>query len=200
MKEALKYITGMVVGLLLAWLLSSQCSKATTVTVVETKIDTVYEEIIVEVKDTIYETITKTKFDTAYKVIEVPVEPVTEEEVYVYDEFYQDSSYQISGNIEYIGEIKSHNQMLIQRKDNIVLLPTTKTIYRNRDIIKTISTSRQPRLLAGAYTTFDGLNLDQAGLDLTFVDNKFRQYTVGKDLLNKQGFSLSTKIPIFYGN
>lgn len=200
MKEIFKYLIGMVVGVLLAWLLMSKCSRTTTVTVVETQVDTVYQEHVVERADTIYQTVVKTNFDTIEKIIEVPVEPAEEVEIYAYDEFYQDSSYQITGNIEYVGEIVSHDQMLIQRKDNIVLIPTTKTIYRNRDIIKKINTTRQPRLLVGAYTTFDALELDQAGLDLTFVDNKFRQYTVGKDLLNKESFTLGLKIPLLYGN
>lgn len=199
MKSVLTHSIVAIVAVVLTSLLMKQCSQATVVTNTVTTIDTVYSEVVHTTTDTIYQTEWKTKYDTVK--LEVPVADTVyhdREAVYAYSQFYKDSSLQVIGNIFYEGRINRHDQMLVTMKEDIVFIPTTKIYHHNRDILKRTTVVRQPRFLAGAYVTADALTLQQAGVSATLVDNKFRQYTVGKDLLNEESWMAEVKFPLFF--
>jgi len=199
MKSILTHSVIAILAIVLTSLLMRQCSPVTTVTETITRVDTVYTENIVEVRDTVYETRWRTKYDTIHRVVQVPQDTTSVQEgIYSYDEYYQDSSYRVSGNIMYSGIIEGHHQMFTRMKDNLVLLPTTRTVFRNRDVIKRVQSTRQPRILAGAYLTGDAFKLEQAGIKVTLVDNRFRQYTIGKDVLKAESWMIGAQLPLFY--
>lgn len=179
-----------------------QCGgRVTTVTQTETVIDTVYQEVVVERIDT-FEVVkwrTRTNYDTIQRIVEVPVEDTTSgEKLYTYNELYRDSMFEVAGNIEYEGRILRHDQILIQKKDYIQFIERDKHYYHNRDVIKRVTSYRQPRLLGGVYTSFDGLEFQQLGAQLTLVDNQFRQYTVGKHLFDSDSWTASIQIPLLW--
>lgn len=197
MKSILTHTVVAILAIILTSLFMRQCTPVTTVTKEITTIDTLYKEKIVELTDTIYRTITRVKHDTITRVMAIPF-PTSNEGVYSYDEYYQDSSYQVRGDILYKGKIEGHSQQFIKRKDNIAFIPTTRTIFRDREIIKSSRVTRQPRLLAGGYLTGDRFSLQQAGVKLTYVDNKFRQFSLGKDVLKNETWYVGMDIPLFY--
>jgi hypothetical protein len=198
------YLIGGAIGLVIGLLIAGQCSTGKQVVVEHNTIDTithtVYDTIIEEHIDTItqFVDIPKLQRDTLYKEITVPAENTEYQEtgLYSYNEFYKDSTYQVAGNIQYKGEITEHDQMLIQRKEEITFIPTTRTIYRTRDIIKT--EYKHPKFLAGTYMTTDGFSLEQVGVNVTYVDNKYRQYTVGKSVNTPLGLQFEFRGPIFW--
>lgn len=200
MKNWLSHTIVAVVAIVLTMLLMKQCSGVTTVTEEVIVRDTVITEQIVVQTDTIVEFRWKTRYDTVEKVVEVPVVSTAPEveEVYAYSEFYKDSSLQVAGNIFYTGQIKKHDQMLITMKDKVTFIPTTTTIYRNRDVFTAKTIRKQPRLLLGSYLTAQAFTLQQLGLSVTVVDNRFREYTFGKDVLSDDGWLIGAKIPVFY--
>lgn len=190
-----------VVAVLITMLLMSRCTSPTVVIDEVVKVDTVYTVHTEVVTDTITVVKWKTKYDTVYREIPVPVfdsTGFTRERKYSYNEFYEDSTYQVAGNILYAGNILKHNQMLVKMKDNITFIPTTTTVYNNRDIVTTKTVTRQPRLLIGAYSYFDGAVPQSGGVNFTMVDNKFRQYTIGKDVLNTTKWMVEYRHPLFY--
>jgi len=197
MKSILTHTVVAVIAIILTSLLMKQCSPVTTVTKTVTTVDTLYTERVVETTDTIYKLVTRVKHDTIYRHVPVPVDTVSEG-IYAYDEFYQDSSYRVSGNIMYEGLIKRHDQMFTVLKDRTTFIPTTRTVFATRDIVKVTNITRQPRILAGAYLTGDKFSLQQAGVKVTVVDNKFRQYSIGKDVLKKNTWYFGADVPLFY--
>lgn len=204
MKSWLSHILVVVVAIILTSILMKQCSGVTTVTETVTTIDTLYQEVVVTEIDTIVEVRWKTRYDTLVKEVEVPTYTNTDSfevnALYSYSEIYDDSTYQVAGNIFYDGRIHRHDQMLIKMKDEITFIPKVTTVYKNRDVIKTVRSTRQPRFLIGAYVTADKFSVEQIGINATMVDNKYRQYTVGKDILSDYGWMAQAKVPIFYSN
>lgn len=199
MKSILSHSLVALLAIILTSLLMRQCTPVTTVIQEITTVDTMYTESIVVERDTIYKTKWKTKYDTIERIVEVPQDTTpVKEGIYSYDEYYQDSSYRVSGNIMYTGLIEGHHQMFTKMKDELVLLPATRTVFRNRDVIKTVRSTRQPRFLAGAYITGDKFSVQQVGIQATFVDNRFRQYTIGKDMLDPESWKLAVQAPLFY--
>lgn len=197
MKSILTHTIVAIIAIILTSLLMKQCSPVTTVTKETITVDTVFTERIVEHTDTLYKVITRTKLDTITRIVAVPY-PDSTSGIYAYDEFYEDSTYQVSGGILYEGSIKEHTQRFIKRKDQITFIPTTRTVFSTREVLKTINITRQPRLLAGAYLAGDRFNLQQAGVKLTYVDNKFRQFSLGKDVLKNETWYVGVDIPLFY--
>lgn len=202
MKSWISHTVVAAVAILLTILLMNKCSNATVVTNEVIVRDTVYTENVVTVTDTIRVTKWRTRYDTLTRVVEVPIDTSSDdsERLYTYSEFYRDSSFQVAGNIFYTGRISKHDQMLIQMKDNITFIPTTRTVFSNRDIITTKTITRQPRFLLGSYLTAQAFTLQQLGVTATMVDNKFREYTFGKDVLSNDGWMVSAKIPIIYAS
>lgn len=213
MKSILTHIIILLIGLVVGGLLTKSCQRATTVTSERITVDTIYtidtlyqvdtvrivaprpepKVIVKEVQVPVY-----TSEDTARHIADLDSVELLSKQVYSYDEYYEDSSYQVVGNIYYQGLINKHTQMLVIRKDNLTLIPTTRTVFTNRDIITKISSTRQPRFLAGVYVAGDKFTVQQAGITATLVDNKFRQYTIGKDILNPEAWMIQAQIPLFY--
>ena len=88
--------------------------------------------------------------------------------------------------------------MLITMKDEITFIPKTTTVIRDREIFTTKIQTRQPRFLLGSYLTAQAFTIQQLGFSATLIDNKFRQYTFGKDVLSDTGWMLDVKMPLFY--
>lgn len=199
MKSILTHSIVAILAVMLTSLFMRQCSPVAAVTETITRVDTVYSVYTVEVRDTLYEVRWRTKHDTIEHIVQVPQDTTpVKEGIYSYDEYYQDSSYRVSGNIVYSGLIEEHRQMFTKMKDEVILLPTTRTVFRNRDVIKTTQSTRQPRFLAGAYITADKFKVGQLGIQATLVDNRYRQYTVGKDILDSESWKLGIQVPLFY--
>lgn len=195
MKNILTHSLVALASIVLAVLLTKQCTPVHTVTETVVTRDTVLNEVVTEVHDTVYITRKITRVDTIHH--EVPVVTVSEG-IYSYNEWYEDSTYQVLGNMVYKGVIEGHHQMFLKHREQITLLPTTRTIYRNRDIFTTKIISRQPRLLVGAYSRLNEFKPEQIGINMTLVDNKFRQYTLGKDVLDPKAWMLQVQVPLFY--
>lgn len=204
MKSWVSHIIVAVVAVILTSLLMKQCSGVTTVAETVVTVDTVYQEVVVVETDTIVEVRWRTRYDTVTKEVEVPVYADTgtfeTNALYSYSEIYNDSTYKVAGNIFYDGRIHRHDQMLIKMKDEITFVPKVTTIFKNRDILTKIQSTRQPRFLIGAYVTADKFSVEQIGINATIVDNKYRQYTVGKDIFSNYGWMAGAKVPIFYSN
>ncbi len=202
MKSWISHSIVAAVAIIATILLMNKCSSPTVVTDEVIVRDTVYTENTVTVTDTIRVVKWRTRYDTLLKVVEVPTDTSpnsSSEKLYTYAEFYKDSSLQVAGNIFYTGKINRHDQMLVTMKDDITFIPTIRTIYRNRDILTTKTITRQPRFLLGSYLTAQAFTLQQLGVTATIVDNRFREYAFGKDVLSSDGWMVSAKIPIIYG-
>ena len=202
MNKALGYIGVAVTSILLTMLLMSKCDRATTVTQVVTTIDTLYQERIVETIDTQYIIKWKIKTLVEERVVQIHDTIFLQDNssLYTYDEYYEDSTYQVSGNIRYEGSILGHNQMFSQLKDKVTIVEKETIVYKDRTITKETDITRQPRFLIGAYTTLNiqnGLDFNQVGGNITFVDNKFRQYSIGKSVIGEDWYA-QFQYPLFY--
>ena len=184
-------------AILFTSLFMRQCSPAAVVVEEVTTVDTLYTERIVEHTDTIIKTLIRVKVDTVIREVPVP-QPGSPEGIYSYDEFYEDSTYQVKGDILYKGEIEAHSQKFIKWKDQLTFIPTLRTVYRDKEIFKTTHSTRQPRFLAGAYLTGDKFALQQVGVKVVLVDNRFRQYSIGKDVLKNGTWMVGADVPLFY--
>lgn len=204
MKSIITHLISFSLGVVVTILMMSQCSRKATV--VETINTTDTLEIVkydtIETVRTEFVTKWKTKTDTLTREIKVDsfIYITSDEKLLTYDEYYNDSTYQVSGNITYTGDIKSHDQMFVQLKENKEIVYVDRQITKDTSTTITSTKTRQPRLLVGAYSTLSvqPVNFQQAGVNLTFVDNKHRQYTVGKDVLNKDYWMAGFKVPLFY--
>lgn len=160
-------------------------------TIVECQTDTI-------VKDTtIFKTIVKTRTETKTIVHEVFID-TTDRASHLAQSanYYMDSTVQVFDNIWHSGEIHQHDQMVVDKRP-VEYLFRTNTVLHTRDNIKLVR-EQSPRLLMGLYSTFNGYIPDQAGLDVTFVDNKYRQYTLAKDLRELNTWALSFKTPVLW--
>ena len=212
MRSILTHIIILLVGLVVGGLLTKSCQRATTVTSKRVTVDTLLSRDTIYQIDTVRIIASRPKPKVIVKEVQVPVYTpedtanitgldsveLLSEQVYSYDEYYEDSSYQVVGNIYYQGLVNKHTQMLVIRKDNLTLIPTTRTIYETRDILTKVSSTRQPRFLAGVYVAGNRFTVQQAGITATLVDNRFRQYTVGKDILNPEAWMIQAQVPLFY--
>jgi len=122
----------------------------------------------------------------------------TEQREYSYNKFYDDSTTLVSGNMLYKGSILRHDQMLIKLKDELTFIPTTTTIIRDKEVLLSKTVTRVPRFSVGAYAYFDGAEPQSGGVSITMMDNKFRQYTIGKDVLNTTKWMVEYRHPLFY--
>jgi len=196
MKEILSHIGVAAVAIVATLLLVRGCSEPKVIrqteTIVECQTDTINVSDTVQIERVII----KRLRDTVERIVYIDT-TVTSQDMMTYEEHYQDSSYSVYGNIFYKGQIERHDQMFVQNKETIEFIPRTRIIYRTRDNL-IIKNSDRPKAYIGLYSTFDTYVPQQAGISLSYSDNKHRMYTVGKDLRTLEQWSVDVKIPVLW--
>lgn len=195
MKNILTHIGVAAIAVVATLLFMRGCGKTEVIRQTETIVECTVDTITQVETHTIVKY--KTKVDTVERIVYQNIEPEYPEELLTYEEHYKDSTYSVYGNIAYSGTINRHEQMFVHNKETIEFIPkiTTEYVTKTEYITKE---SRKPRLLLGMYSTLNIPDIQQLGFNITLVDNKYRMYTVGKDVLNKQAWSVEFKAPVIW--
>jgi len=200
MKNLLTHIGVAAIAIVATLLFTNGCDRDQVLprqveTVVECHTDTLIKTKL----DTQFIVKTRTIIDTIERVVYQNIERDTskEEEIYTYEEHYKDSSYSVYGNIAHTGTINRHEQMFVHNSDEIKFIPRTRIVTNTRTEFVS-KKHRQPRLMLGLYSNLELPTVTQAGVTMTLVDNKYRMYTVGKDVMNIDNWHIDFKTPILW--